>query len=62
MDIDWDTHSCFGPDTGLDAIDLLPEAVVGSTSEFVNELGVSHYLDCRGVVQEAEEAGVFVVN
>lgn len=41
-----DTYSCTGADASLNAVDLFPETVIGTTTEFVDELRVSHYFYC----------------
>ena len=38
------TNSCFCFDTGLNAVNSFPETVICSSSEFIDELGISDYL------------------
>lgn len=40
------TYSCFGFHTCLNAINSFPELIVGSSSELINKLSVSHHLYC----------------
>jgi hypothetical protein len=45
MDKDRDAYSSLCFDGCLDAVDLLPEPVIGSPSELVDKLCVSHHFD-----------------